>query len=274
MIAVNAAPISMPASGFWKVVISFRKAGDDCSGAIASPIISMPINSTPSPAKMELICFTLSFLENNMTATLINAIKGAIAPISSAISCPVIVVPILAPIITHTAWLKFIRPELTKPTTMTVVAEEDWMTAVMAAPARTPLKRLEVSFSRIVFILLPAAVSRPVLIICMPYKNRASPPSSIKRSFISIVFYSPLYKIAGFIQRRTLFSICLVNDPNLEHENHRSQEAACRVKKTTVLCGKPQEVRNPAACVQDRKTQHQGASSSERRLFLRTRIYA
>ena len=30
-------------------------------------------------------------------------------------------------------------PELTKPTTMTLVAEEDWMTAVMPVPSRTPL---------------------------------------------------------------------------------------------------------------------------------------
>ena len=29
-------------------------------------------------------------------------------------------------------------PEFTKPTTMTVVAEEDWITAVMPAPTRTP----------------------------------------------------------------------------------------------------------------------------------------
>ena len=59
---------------------------------------------------------------------------------------------------------------------MTVVAEEDWMTAVMAAPTRTPRNRLVVSFSRILFILLPAAASRPVLIICIPIKKSASPP--------------------------------------------------------------------------------------------------
>ena len=31
-------------------------------------------------------------------------------------------------------------PELTKPTTMTVVAEEDWITAVIPAPTSTPKK--------------------------------------------------------------------------------------------------------------------------------------
>ena len=68
----------------------------------------------------------------------------------------------------HTAWRRVIMPELTKPTTMTVVAEEDWMTAVMPAPTSTPRTRLAVSFSRMCFIRLPAAASRPELIICMP----------------------------------------------------------------------------------------------------------
>ena len=33
----------------------------------------------------------------------------------------------------------FIMPELTKPTTMTDVAEDDWMTAVTPVPSRKPL---------------------------------------------------------------------------------------------------------------------------------------
>ena len=37
----------------------------------------------------------------------------------------VVVVPILAPKITPKDWDKFNRPALAKPTTMTVVAEED-----------------------------------------------------------------------------------------------------------------------------------------------------
>ena len=94
--------------------------------------------------------------------------SGAMAPISSAMSCPVIVVPMLAPMMIQTACCRVIRPELTNPTTMTVVADDDWMTAVIAAPTSTPLIRLDVSFSRIDFILLPAAASRPLLIICMP----------------------------------------------------------------------------------------------------------
>ena len=39
----------------------------------------------------------------------------------------VTVVPMFAPIITLIAWRRVIRPEFTKPTTITVVAEELWM---------------------------------------------------------------------------------------------------------------------------------------------------
>ena len=101
-------------------------------------------------------------------------------PISRATSCPVIVVPMLAPIIIHTACLRVISPELTKPTTITVVADDDWMTAVMTAPTSTPRIRLEVSFSRIPFSRSPATASRLLLIICIPHRKRPSPPSSIK----------------------------------------------------------------------------------------------
>ena len=60
-----------------------------------------------------------------MAATPKKANNGANAPISRAMSCPVMVVPILAPIIIQTACFNVIIPELTKPTTITVVADED-----------------------------------------------------------------------------------------------------------------------------------------------------
>ena len=78
-------------------------------------------------------------------------------------------------------------PELTKPTTITVVAEEDWITAVMPAPTATPRKRLAVSFSRICFMRLPAAASSPVLIICMPYRKSARPPNRLRKWVTSIL---------------------------------------------------------------------------------------
>ena len=50
----------------------------------------------------------------------------------------VTVVPTLAPMMTPMAWRRESRPEFTKPTTMTVVAEELWMTAVTPRPVRKP----------------------------------------------------------------------------------------------------------------------------------------
>ena len=52
---------------------------------------------------------------------------------------PVMEVPRIAPIVTLIAWRSFIMPEFTKPTTMTEVAQEDWITAVTPVPSRTPL---------------------------------------------------------------------------------------------------------------------------------------
>ena len=76
-------------------------------------------------------------------------------------SQPVTVVPTFAPIITPIAWVRFIIPAFTNPTTMTVVADELWMTAVIAAPSSTPISLFFVSTSSRDFILLPAAFSRP-----------------------------------------------------------------------------------------------------------------
>ena len=50
----------------------------------------------------------------------------------------VTVVPTFAPMITLIACFKVMSPEFTKPTTMTVVAEELWMTAVTPRPVKKP----------------------------------------------------------------------------------------------------------------------------------------
>ena len=53
---------------------------------------------------------------------------------------PVTLVPRIAPMTTPMACLTCIMPEFTKPTTITEVAEEDWITAVTAVPSKTPLR--------------------------------------------------------------------------------------------------------------------------------------
>ena len=62
----------------------------------------------------------------------------------TAIIQAVIVVPIFAPIITPIAWRRVRSPAFTKLTVITVVALEDWMTAVTPSPVATPFRGLEV----------------------------------------------------------------------------------------------------------------------------------
>ena len=162
---------------------------------------------TPTPATMPPMCCNFLFFTKTTSTTPINAISGAKAPTSNAISCPVMVVPILAPIMIHTAWLSDIRPEFTKPTVITVVAEDDWISAVMPAPTRIPIKRLVVSFSRICFILFPAAASRLLLIICIPYRNSARPPRRPKSNSTPI-FYSFFLMNRVFLHYLYIDNIC------------------------------------------------------------------
>ena len=91
-------------------------------------------------------------------------------------SQPVTVVPMLAPMMTPMAWCSCIRPELTKPTAMTVVAPLDWITAVTTRPSSRPLMGEEVILLRMPCSLLPAVCSRALPIMSMPYRNMAMPP--------------------------------------------------------------------------------------------------
>ena len=80
----------------------------------------------------------------------------------------VTVVPMLAPMITPMACRSAMRPEFTKPTTITVVAEDDCITEVIPNPVRTPLKGFEVILESRVRSLLPAAFCNPELIKFIP----------------------------------------------------------------------------------------------------------
>ena len=102
----------------------------------------------------------------------------------------VTVVPIFAPMMTPTACSNFIIPELTNPTTITVVAEDDWITAVTPHPRSTALMGLEVSFSRIRSSFPPETFARPSPIAFIPYKNSANPPNIVKILKKSIFFSS------------------------------------------------------------------------------------
>jgi len=81
---------------------------------------------------------------------------------------PVRVVPMLAPMMTPIAALSDRRPAFTKDTTITLVAEEDWMTAVTTKPVSTATKRFLVMKPSARCILSPAACWMPSLITFIP----------------------------------------------------------------------------------------------------------
>ena len=103
MTAVKIIPAMIPIIGDENLVIRLIKGGYSRSGIMESPIMFIPTNKIPSPAMISPTNCTFSFYENTTIATPINAINGANAPTSKAINCPVIVVPILAPMMIHTA---------------------------------------------------------------------------------------------------------------------------------------------------------------------------
>ena len=107
----------------------------------------------------------------------------------------VTVVPTLAPMMTLMACRSVISPELTKPTTITVVADELWMMAVMPRPVRKPANTLLVILSSSVRSLLPARRSSAWPMTFMPNRNRHSPPIIDSTSKISIFFSSFLHSL-------------------------------------------------------------------------------
>ena len=91
-----------------------------------------------------------------------------------------------APMITPTDCVSVMIPELTRPTQITTVPADDWITPVIRVPKMTPLMVEEVSFCSTPCILPPASFSRPAPMIDMPYKNNAMPPSREVMCVISI----------------------------------------------------------------------------------------
>ena len=97
------------------------------------------------------------------------------------------VVPTLEPMMTPTVCPSSMMPEFTRPTSMTVTAEEDWMAMVMPAPSRRLLKRLSVIFFRSCSSLPPASFSRLEDIVDIPKRKKASPPHRVITEKISMI---------------------------------------------------------------------------------------
>ena len=97
---------------------------------------------------------------------------------------PVMLVPRMAPRITEIAWRTFIMPAFTKPTTMTEVALEDWITAVTPVPSSIPRSGVPESRKRIGSSLFPETRFRPSPIRVIPKRKRETPVSRVIKSLI------------------------------------------------------------------------------------------
>ena len=139
IMAVSTAPATTPRMGLVNMVRILRNSGTSFKPATAPDIMSMPNINVANPSRMVAVSFFLLLEEGIMYNTMpIKASTGvkdmgfSSCTNSASPSIPlklsshaVTVVPTLAPIITLMACFRLIIPELTKPTTITVVAEED-----------------------------------------------------------------------------------------------------------------------------------------------------
>ena len=171
MIPVTIAPEKTPKRGFLKAVMMDTKLSISFKGSIEDDIMVIPCMRIAKPRSIEPISLFFCFLAAMMRiipmrATMSEKQEGlrSFNTILSPESMPasdrihaVSVVPISDPKITPTVWGSSIMPELTKPTSMTVIAEDDWMAIVMMAPIVRPLNLLSVALLRS-FSSLPPAV--------------------------------------------------------------------------------------------------------------------
>ena len=152
---VNTRPTKMPRMGLEKVVSRSRKASLSRRGETAPLMACMPNISTAKPMRISPMwtrdCF-LEIIRSKMPMTATTPVRVEVdsratqpEPPSRAdrqMIHPVTLVPKMAPMTMPMACLTCIMPEFTKPTTITEVAEEDWMMAVTPVPSSTPLMGL------------------------------------------------------------------------------------------------------------------------------------
>ena len=206
MTAVSTSPAIIPRIGFENIVRILVNFSFSASGATAPLIVSIPNIRIANPTRM----FPMSFFLLLSFAVMISTIPIAANTGENDVgfkSCinrldprmpdserihEVTVVPTFAPMMMPTACESCIIPEFTNPTTMTVVADEDWITAVTAIPRSTAIIRFEVSFSKICSSLPPDNFARPSPIASIPYRNIARPPIIVRtlNMFILSLLYT------------------------------------------------------------------------------------
>ena len=104
---------------------------------------------------------------------------------------PVTVVPTLAPMMMPRDCRRVRMPTPTRPEVMTMVAVEDWITAVITSPRKKALTGLLVTDSMASFRVPEELSFRPSPMRRIPYRNMARPPNIVSRSntLISLSFY-------------------------------------------------------------------------------------
>ena len=154
MIAVRTAPAIIPRTGFENIVRIPVNSGTFASGLTAPLIVSIPVIKIAKPIMMVPASFFFSFLENMIKQTPMSARTGENDvgfnsctkkfPLSIPVrlkSQDVTVVPMFAPMMTPAACESRMMPELTKPTTITVVADADDEHVIATACADEKIKR-------------------------------------------------------------------------------------------------------------------------------------
>ena len=137
-----------------------------------------------------------------------NEVSPEVFRSSSRIICPVTVVPTFAPIIIPSDWCSVRIPAATRPEVITMVAVEDWISAVTAIPRINAFTGLSVTFSMTCFSVPEEFSFRESPIRRMPYRNIASPPSRDKTSKKFIFFPSLSLMHKGFPENpKTAFII-------------------------------------------------------------------
>ncbi len=181
MIAVKTTPTSTPSSGLENFVSRAMNVSLSRRGLTASLMAVMPNISTAKPSRMVPTRLWVWFLLNlsRMMPTVastpvMNAVENSAVhpppcPSDDRLTIqPVIDVPTMEPRMMLTAWENSMRPEFTKPIAITLVADEDWISAVTPMPRRMPLRGLLVRRYSTTCSLLPATIPSPSPMRAMP----------------------------------------------------------------------------------------------------------
>ena len=83
------------------------------------------------------------------------------------------------PMMTLIACDRFMRPDETNPTTMTVMIDDDWTITVVITPVPTPARRCEVARDMNRLRPDPLTACKPSERCFMPSRNVPNPPPTI-----------------------------------------------------------------------------------------------